>query len=153
MKIKKGILVFSMGFLAIAVFFLRYEIGRAGDLPNLPEATPPVAASIPASVQAVKGSGKFVSMEPRETGEFLLSVQDEFETEKKYLIPKGLTVRKGEEAVRPSQLQPGDILDIDYLLSETGERVASYVSLTIPAKDKEIRVEAPVLESKPKETP
>ena len=154
--VKKIVLSLTIGFLIVAsVFFLRYETGRAGDLSQPSEAAVPPATSemTPASPQVLKGSGKFISIEPKQTGDFLLSVQDELETEKAYLVPKGLTFRRGEEEIRPSRLQTGDVLDIDYAMSETGERVVSYLSVTIPAQEKEIRVDAPILDAKPKETP
>ena len=137
----KKSLFFLIGLLGMATFFILYEIGRAGDLPPAAEST----ASAPS--QLLKGSGSFLSGELKETGEFLLSVQDELETEKRYLMPKGLTIQEGEKEIQPSELQKGDILDIDYLLSGNGERVVTHLDVVIAAKEKETRVEAPALNS------
>ena len=154
---KKLLLVFCVGSLVLLILCLLYQVGRAGDSPETskptvseakPQDTP--AATTPETVsnappRLLKGSGSFLVGELEETGGFLLSVQDELEAEKKYLLPKGLTIQEGEKEIQPSELQKGDILDIDYLLSEKGERVVTHVDVVIAAKEKEIRVEAPAL--------
>ena len=134
---KKFILLFCLGILTVSLLFLLHEVGRAGDSPQTSE---PVVSN--ATTQFLKGSGVFLSGELKETGQFLLSIQDDLDTGKRYLIPKDLRIQRGEVEIRPSDLQKGDILDIDYFLSETGERVVTHLDIVIAAKEKEIRVEA-----------
>ena len=162
---KKIVLFCCIGILTASLLFLLYEVGGTGNSPETPVLVTPEAASLSTTQTAapnataeapshlLKGSGKFLSGELEETGGFLLSIQDELEAEKRYLVPPGLMVQKGETGIQPSELQKEDILDIDYFLSEKGERIVTHLDVVIAAKEKEIQVEAPTLESKPSEAP
>ena len=151
---KKATPILFIGIFIASVFFIRYEIGRAGDIPQTPagaapaetpQQTPqqPTSETTPVSVQVLKGSGKYLSIEPKETGEFVLTVQDELEAQRTYLIPKGLIIQKEEAEIQPGELQKGDILDIDYSLSEEGQRRVTHVDVVIPVTEKEMHVDSP----------
>ena len=152
---RKIALFVCLGILVPSLLFLLYEVGRAGNSPQTPEPassdetvapstqTPLPETPVATPSQLLKGSGKFLSIELKETGESVLLVQDELEEAKTYWIPTGLIIRKEEAEIRPSELQKGDILDIDYSLSEKGQRRVTHVDVVISVTEKEMHVEAP----------
>ena len=135
----------------VALLFILYGAGSAGDAIKASETTPTaVSEQVP---QILKGSGSFISQERTAAGDFLLLVQDEVNGQRRYLLPEGLTATTEEGEIEPVELQAGDILDIDYSRSGTGDRVVTHLSVVIPTTEKEVEIEAPALESTPEEAP
>jgi len=152
LAVRRPPLFFGLGILLVSLLFVFYQVGRTGDTLEPPEAVSKPVSVTDASV-VMKGSGSFLSIEIKETEEPLLWVQDELGSRKRYKVPKGLTLEREEEEIQPEALQKGDILDIDYTLSASGERIVTHLSVTIPATEKEVQVEAPALGSSTEELP